>query len=882
VTEFPPHALTASRALDVQETTTNGLDEAEAVVRLTRVGRNLIAPPPPVPWWRILAAQFRGVVVALLFAALLVSAVTGDAADAIAIGAVLVLNVALGFVLELRGRRAMESLRALDTPTATVVRGGHARPVDARDLVPGDIIQLDAGANVPADARLLSSAELRTAEAALTGESLPVAKRADIVLAPDTVLAERVNMVYKATAVVSGSARGVVVGTGMQTEIGHVGTLVASIGDAPTPLERRLQVLGRRLAVASISVGVVVAAIDLLRRSPLTTVIQTGIAVAVAAVPEGLPAVVTMAMAIGIRRMAKRNALIRRLPAVESLGSATVICTDKTGTLTAGEQTVTQLSLPSGDVAVTGSGYEPGGDFRRGGAKVTAATLPELELALRIGALCNRAGVNRVGDRWVVHGDPTEIALLVAAVKAGVDTAALVASWPLIGEVPFTSERMLMATFYRSPAGPIVAMAKGAPARVLERCRIDAAARATIEARNAAMADQGLRVLALAHGGVAAADEEALRDLSFAGLVGMTDPAAPGVVETIRRLGEAGIRTVMLTGDQRGTALAVARALGLTQGGDAVADGREVDRMSDAALVTRLGDTSVFSRVSPEAKLRIVAALQRRGELVAMLGDGVNDAAALKKADIGVAMGRRGTEVAKEAAGLVLTDDRFATVAAAVEEGRVVFDNVRKFVFYLFSCNLAEIAVLVVAGLLSLPAPLSALQILWLNLITDTFPAFALALEPADADVMRRPPRDPRSALLTREMLQSALFYAALITASSLSAFTWALFFAANSASHAPTMAFMTLAFAQLFHLGNARSAEHVSSIARALANRWALAALVLGVALQVATGVIAPLSRALGTSPLTPREWMVALAFAVVPAGVGQGLRIARGGVTR
>ena len=671
------HAVAVDRALVQLKTTPQGLDDGDAAERLARVGHNVISAPPAASAWRILVDQMKSVVVLLLFAALLVSATMGDLVDAIAIGAVLVLNVALGFVLELRGRRAMESLRALDVPEATVVRGGRVRTIDARDIVPGDVIQLDAGAAVPADARIVSSSELQTNEAALTGESVPVSKQG-AELPPRTPLPDRTNMVYKATSVTNGSARAVIVTTGMQTEIGRIGTLVASIRDEPTPLERRLAVLGKRLAVASVAVGAVVAALELLRGSALAAVIQTGIAVAVAAVPEGLPAVVTITMAIGIRRMAARNALIRQLPAVESLGSATVVCTDKTGTLTAGEQTVTAIWTIDEAIDVSGAGYEPRGTFTRSrsGDVTTPDTVPDLAAALRIGALCNHAGLAHVGGEWRASGDPTEAALLVVAGKAGLDAEALRREWPPVGELPFSSARMLMATFHRSQTGAVVAMVKGAPARVLDRCTragsgdgpLDAATREAIDNANREMAERGLRVIAVAHGPVERADESAVGQLTFVGLVGMIDPPAAGVANTIGRLREAGIRTIMLTGDQRGTALAVARELGLARGDATIIEGGDVDALSDAELTARVGDAAAFSRVSPEAKLRIVSALRRRGEVVAMLGDGVNDAAALKQADIGVAMGRRGTDVAKDAAGVILTDDRFETVAVAVEE----------------------------------------------------------------------------------------------------------------------------------------------------------------------------------------------------------------------
>jgi len=881
------HALPAADVLARLGVDADGLAEVEAGERARRFGPNTLRIAAPVSAWRILAAQMRSVVVLLLVAAAALSWATGDAAEAAAIAAVLVLNTALGFATELRARRAMEALRGLDVPTATVMRGGRARPVDAAGVVPGDVLVLEAGSLVPADARLLRSAELRTAEAALTGESLPVDKDADARPETDAPLAERATMVYKGTAVAAGAARAVVVATGMRTEVGRVGELVAGIREEPTPLERRLDELGRRLVWVTLAVAAVVAGLGLLRGGSTAETVRIAIALAIAAVPEGLPAVATIALAVGVRRMARRRALVRRLATVESLGSVTVICTDKTGTLTSGEMTVTVVQAGDRELEVTGTGYAPVGELRYAGAPVEAREDPVLELALRVGALANRAELVREGAGWSARGDPTEAALLAVARKGGVDLDALRREWPETGEIPFSSERMLMATFHRAPTGQAVACVKGAPGRVIALCsrvrtsrgdaRLGEAERRGLLARNDELAARGLRVLALAVGDAPRAGEAALRDLAFVALVGMTDPPAPGVRETIARFGDAGIRTVMITGDQRRTAEAVARGLGLLAAGAAVLEGRELETIPDAELAARLERVAVLSRVAPEHKLRVVRALQARGDVVAMLGDGVNDAAALKKADVGVAMGGRGTDVAKEAASIVLQDDRFATIGAAVEEGRIVYDNVRKFVFYLFSCNLGEVLVLFTAGLVGLPPPLQPLQLLWLNLVTDTFPALALALEPGEEDVMRRPPRDPRAAILSRPFVRSVAMYAGMIAAVTLFAFAWALAHPGSTPERAGTVACMTLALAQVFHLGNARSLDPVLAPRRALANRWALGSVALVLALQGFAVYDPPLARLLGMAPLPLRDWTVMVPLALVPAVVGQGLKTLR-----
>ncbi|CAN5848554.1 hypothetical protein BH23GEM8_BH23GEM8_16450 [soil metagenome] len=624
----------------------------------------------------------------------------------------------------------------------------------------------------------------------------------------------------------------------------------------------------------------IVVGLGWLRGEPIGRMIETGIALAVAAVPEGLPAVATIALAVGVARMARRKALVRRLAAVESLGSATTVCVDKTGTLTAGQMTVTEVWAGEREFRVTGTGHLPQGVFTEGAREVEVLDTFPLELALRVGVLANRASLRTDGEGVQMHGDPTEAALLVAARKGGLERAELLQRWPETGEIPFSSERMLMATFHGGPDGPVVHV-KGAPSRVLERSStlltedgevgLSPDTRERVLERNRTMAAQGLRVLALAYGRTAEPAEDALQKLTFVGLVGMIDPAAPGVRETIDRFRDAGIRTVMITGDQAPTAEAVARELGILGAGDEVLGWQDLQGLSPEELSVRLAKVTVLSRVSPADKLRIVEAFQRRGEIVAMLGDGVNDAPALKKADIGVAMGIRGTDIAKEAAAMVLQDDRFQTIGAAVEEGRVIFDNIRKFVFYLFSCNLAEVLVILGATLLGLPQPLLPLQILWLNLVTDTFPALSLAVEPGGKNVMQRPPFEPGSAILSAAFIRLISLYALLITGVTLSAFAWSVDDATTGPEHAMTIAFMTLALAQIFHLGNARDTEPVLAWRRATANRWALAAIALALGLQLFALYFPPLAGVLGVVPLAARDWLVIVPLALLPAFVGQ-----------
>jgi Ca2+-transporting ATPase len=580
--------------------------------------------------------------------------------------------------------------------------------------------------------------------------------------------------------------------------------------------------------------------------------------------------------------MARRQALIRRLPSAETLGSVTVICTDKTGTLTAGAMAVTVLSFESREIAITGTGYEPAGKFLEGGRELDGAHDPEVREALTIAVLANHAALSKDGRGVSATGDPTEAALLVAGAKAGLDRNRLLERSPQIGEVPFSSARMLMATFHRAGGDDLAVYVKGAPSRVIERCDrglsasgespLDDAARGRLLERNRQLAGRGLRVLALARGVAAQPNEAALQRLTFVAFAGLIDPPAPGVEETIHLFRQAGIRTVMLTGDQQLTAQAVARDLGIVRDDDAVLDGRTMSRLSREDLAARLTNVAAFSRVDPETKLEIVQAFQRHGDIVAVLGDGVNDAPALRQADVGVAMGQRGTDVAKDAADVVLLDDRFTTIGVAVEQGRVIFDNIRKFVFYLFSCNLAEVLVLLVAALAGLPLPLLPLQILWLNIVTDTFPALSLAIEPADRDVMRRRPRRPDDAIFSAAFVRAVAFYAVLITVVTLAAFWIALDPDMSTASpRALTMSFMTLALAQTFHLGNARSEEHVLTIRQALSNPVALGAVGLVVLLQVLAVHFRPLADVLRTEPLGARDWLVCVALALVPAVIGQ-----------
>jgi Ca2+-transporting ATPase len=834
------HALAAADAARALATDAEvGLTEAEAARRLRETGPNRIIEHRPRSLGRMLLDQFRSLVVLLLLGAAAVAWTLDEQAEALAILAALVLNAAIGFVFEWRARVSLARLRSLAVAHAQVRRNGRTVLIGARQLVPGDVVLLDAGASVPADARLLHSAALRVSEAALTGESDAVDKDAGRALTPETVLAERHNMVYVGSVVVAGSGRAMVTATGAATELGRIGRLIADAEPRTTPLERRVETLGRRLMILGAGICAVVGAVGVLQGEPIGLMLETAISLAVAVIPEGLPAVVTVALAAGLWRLARHGALVRRLPAVETLGSATVICADKTGTMTENQMTVTGVRYDGRQVVVGGGSRSASGSFMIGGTLLVPASDPHLALLLTVGALCNDASLQPGADGLRLLGDPTEAALLVAAVKAGLDPVALASSWPRRHEIPFDPSRRWMATFHEAPGGETLMLVKGAPDVVVARAGrqqhgagvspLGEEGRSRLLDDNRAMAAEGLRVLALAYRPVASTADERLEDLIVLGLVGLMDPVRPGVKEAIERCREAGIDTIMLTGDQRLTAESIGRRLGLPP-------------------------AAIRSRMSPEGKLALVAELQAAGEIVAMTGDGVNDAPALVRADIGVAMGRHGTDVARESADLVLTDDNFATLAHAVEEGRLVYANLRKVIHFIFSCNLSEIVTIFVAVLLGWPSPLLPLQILWINLVTDILPAMALIRDPADPGIMRRPPRDPAEALVTWRFAAQMLGEGALLAAGVLSAYFW-MVWRDGVGPHATTVAFTALVLLHPFQAMNCRSSRVVWW--RLPPNPLVPLSLVVLFVLQWVAIEWGPLAGLLATAPLDEADWL-------------------------
>ena len=859
----PWHALDAAAVVArLTSDARGGLATAEAARRRAASGPNVIDDPVSEPWWRRLVAQFQELVIALLFGAAVVAWLLGEWADAAAILAIVVVNGMIGFLQERRARQALAALGRLAAPRARVVRDGTEAEIAARDVVPGDVLVFEAGDHVAADARLLEAHGLSTLESALTGESLPVGKDPRATLAASASLGDRATLVHAGTVVARGRGTAVVVAIGMRTELGRIAGLLEASPPVATPLERRLAELGRMLIAVCLAVVSGIAAIELVRGGGPWEVLLRSVSLAVAAVPEGLPAVVTLVLAAGLERMAARNALVRRLPSVETLGSVTVIGADKTGTLTRNEMTVRAVVAGRRRYRVTGAGYEPRGTFSAlegaaAGVRIDPRHDAALVRLLTIGARCNHAAVRPVGDgsRWEVVGDPTEGALLVAALKAGIT----VDDAPPSYELPCDSGRALMSIVARGRDGRGTVFTKGAPEAVLERCTheygpagpepLTPDRRAEILDVHAGLAGRALRVLgmasrpdaALPDPGMAAARVES--GLVFAGLVGMVDPPRDGARAAVATCVAAGIRPLLITGDHPGTALAIARELGIVGPDGRVLTGAELDRLSSDRLAVEVGSVAVYARVTAEHKLRIVRAWQQRGEVVAMTGDGVNDAPAVQAADIGIAMGRTGTDVTRGAADLVLTDDNFASIVNAIEEGRGIYDNIRNVLHYLLACNAGEVLVMLVATLFGWPAPLAAIQILWLNLITDGLPALALGLEPPEGDLMRRPPRPPREPVLTRREGVTIALHGAVVAGAILAAFLVAFRGDQGRLSHARTITFCVAAFSQLLFAFACRSRRRTAWECGLATNPTLLAAVTVAGLLQVSV-VTLPFAR--------------------------------------
>jgi len=866
-TDRAVYALPSADVLHSLGSSQRGLSVEEARARLTRFGPNRLTPRRGRgPLVRFLL-QFHNVLIYILLAAAGVTALLAHWVDTGVIVGVVVINAVIGFIQEGKAEQALAAIRRMLSLKATVLRAGHTISIDAEELVPGDVVVVQSGDRVPADLRLFRIKNLRVDEASLTGESVPVEKLTGPVAA-EAALGDRNCMAYSSTLVTFGQASGVVVATGDNTELGHISELLAEVEQLETPLLRKMAVFGRWLSIAIVLVAAATFAFGtLLWAQSAVDMFMAAVGLAVAAIPEGLPAIITITLAIGVQRMARRHAIVRVLPAVEALGAVTVICSDKTGTLTRNEMTVQSVITSEHAYEVGGVGYEPRGEFRLAGRPVEPGAHPDLQELLRAGLLCNDAVVREKDSQWTIDGDPTEGALVVAAAKAGLDAPLEAEMRPRTDVIPFESEHRFMATLHHDHAGHGFIYLKGAPERVLEMCTQVRVAgedhpldRSVWEARIEAVAARGQRVLACAfrpaetdHRDLRFADVEG--GLTLLGLFGMIDPPREEAVRAVAACHAAGIRVKMITGDHKATAAAIAAQLGI--GADAALNGIELEALSDAQLGERVRAVDVYARVSPEHKLRLVQALQAHGEVVAMTGDGVNDAPALKRADIGVAMGVTGTEVAKEAAEIVLADDNFASIANAVEEGRTIYDNLRKTILFILPTNGGEAGTILVAIALGMVMPILPVQILWVNMITAVTLALTLAFEPAEPNVMRRPPRDPRTPIFSGYFLWRTLLVSLVLVAGTLGIFHWEQEQGA-SLETARTAAVNTLVMFEVFYLLNSRFLTEPSWLPRALTgNRTVPLAIGLVIGFQLVYTYAPFMQTLFQSAPLDAPAWL-------------------------
>ena len=917
--------LASGLETDIQK----GLDSETALRRLEKHGGNELREAPRPTFLKRILSQFKNFIVILLIVASVVSALLGDWIEAAAIMAIVILNAVLGVIQEGKAEEALAALKKMAAPDANVIRNGHRMSVPAREIVPGDLVQLEAGNFIPADVRLVESVNLKVDEAALTGESVPVEKKSDSVLPSDASLGDRRNSAFMSTMVTYGRGQGIVISTGMDTEIGKIAEMIESYEEEQTPLQIKLNNLGRTLGIACLAICALVFVVAALRdtdlglifrpegglavylttfKEALVEVFIIAVSLAIAAVPEGLPAIVTICLALGMREMVKRHALIRKLPAVETLGSATAICSDKTGTLTQNEMMAVRLFADSRTADVTGRGYNVEGDFTLDGKTVRIEEQPVFNTLLWGGTLCNDADLEQDDSAeeaaYRMVGDPTEGALVVAAAKAGLWRRKLEETYPRVAEVPFDSDRKRMSTIHemKLPMGSFcpylpdsdmspVAIIKGAPDLVLDLCTRQLSAKQVVPLEtadhqaildtNSSMAKDALRVLAVAYRKLDDVPkepkaEDVEKNLVFVGLVGMIDPARPEVAPAVAKARHAGIRTAMVTGDYADTARAIAGEIGILRSGGEVLTGHEINEMSDEELTARSKNTDVYARVSPEHKVRIVEAFKSDGHIVAMTGDGVNDAPALKRANIGVAMGITGTDVTKQTADMVLTDDNYVSIVSAVEQGRIIYSNIRKFVYFLLSCNLAEIAIIFIATLLGWPVPLTAIQLLWLNLLSDGAPALALGLEKGDPDIMERPPRPPKEPVINKEMILGFFIQTIAITGSVLLAYwlgmlRFGVAAGADAVRTAQTMAFSTLVLSELARVYTSRSERYPLFKLGIFSNKWMQYAVGLSVGLYLLVVYVPFLRPVFNTISLTLAEWGVMLPLIFIPSVVAE-----------
>lgn len=885
----------------------HGLAEKEGQERLQRYGPNKLREQEKLQPYQIFINQFKDFMVLVLLVAACLSGVLGEMGDTIAIVAIVILNAILGFIQEFRAEKSLESLKKLTAPQARVLRGNKEIRLSAEELVPGDLLLLEAGDIVPADARLLEIINLEVDESMLTGESLPVRKNNQISLQEETPLGDRRNMIFSGTIITAGRGKAMVVSTGMGTEIGKIADMIQNVEEEATPLQKRLEHLGKSLVFICLLVCGLVVATGVMRGEALGTMFLTGVSLAVAAIPEGLPAIVTIVLAIGVQRMVKRNAVVRRLPSVETLGCANVICSDKTGTLTQNVMTVQKIYTDDQLVQVTGKGYQPKGDFFWEEQRVKSDQ-GSLALLLKTAALCNNASLKKAGfslsslwrkkraafqgkretGDWEVLGDPTEGALLVAAAKANYWRDVLEKSQPRIAEIPFDSDRKRMSVICRGEDNYNYVYVKGAPDIIIDYCEriilngqeleLDFSMKERIRQMNEEMASQALRVLAMAYRRVPPhikewAPEKIEKNLIFLGLMGMMDPPREEVREAIRLCRKAGIRTVMVTGDHALTAMAVAKDIGMLTDKHEVLTGVELDNLTEGELEKRVEKVGVYARVSPKHKLQIVKAWRKKNYIVGMTGDGVNDAPAVKEADIGISMGKAGTDVTKEASSLILMDDNFATIVAAIEEGRAIYDNIRKFITYLLSCNIGEILTMFLATLIGLPLPLIPIQILWVNLVTDGLPAMALGVDSSDKEIMQRPPRRAQENIFAGGLGWKIIRRGIQIGLSTVFVFTLGLYLENGNIDLARTMTFATLVLSQMCFVFTCRSEKHSIYELGFFSNLYLVGAVLISISLLLVAIYVPSLQAVFQTIPLSLQNWLIVMVVSSIPlvtSGIG------------
>jgi len=865
----------------LQTDASKGLTDTEVSLRLKKYGLNQLQEKKGISPWQIFFSQFQDFIVWVLIGAALVSGFLKEWIDACAIIAIIILNAILGFIQEYRAEKSLAALKKLSSPTSKVIREGRQKIVPSSGIVPGDLVELESGDYIPADSRIIwASSNFMTLEASLTGESTPVLKTNLSLEEKDVALADRANMVYLGTSVSSGKSRVAVTGTGMSTELGKIAGMIQDIKGEDTPLQKKLEEFGKWIVYLCFILVALVFVLGIIRGGKILDMFLTSVSLAVAAIPEGLPAVVTIALALGVQRMVKRHALIRKLPSVETLGCATVICTDKTGTLTKNEMTV-QAVYSGGQVwKISGVGYVPAGDFFADNLKINPKGAPDLYKTLLFGVLCNGANLVYEKNTFSIVGDPTEGAILSAAGKAGIFKKDAEEMYSFIEEIPFDSERKKMSMI-RQSGGKLIAFVKGAPDVLLKDCialeekgqvrTLRDRDRDIIMKMNTELANQAMRVLGVAYREFVNVPDkyeakEIEKELIFVGLIAMIDPPRPEVKTAIEVCEGAGIKAVMITGDHKNTAMAIGKELRIFKENSLALTGEELDKLDDQSFYSQAERISVYARVSPEHKLRIVKFWRKQGHVVAMTGDGVNDAPAVKEADIGVAMGITGTDVTKEVSDMVVTDDNFASIVAAVEEGRGIYDNIKKFIHYLLSCNTGEILVMFSATLAGLPLPLLPIHILWVNLVTDGLPALALGVDPVDKDIMKKKPRNPNEPVVTKQRALLMIIQGLFIAACSLLAFCLVLFVENEGINRARTAAFIVLSCAQLFHSFNCRSMTKSLFSLGLFSNKSLILANAVSFGLQMAVVYVPFLQVVFKTQPLGIIDWCLVIIISSFP----------------